>query len=199
MYKVIGLTGGIASGKSTASDYIRSLGFEVLDADVYARKVTEKDSAGYHKIIEAFGTDILDENKEIDRRNLGEIIFNDPEERKKLNGISHPEIRRMMNADQEAFLKHNHVFLDIPLLFENGLDKNCDITITVYVTKENQMERLMERNNLTEKEAASRVNSQMSLDEKKNLSDYVFDNNNDKKELFDQIDEFVEMLKKQQL
>ncbi|SDK70577.1 dephospho-CoA kinase [Lacicoccus qingdaonensis] len=199
MYKVIGLTGGIASGKSTASDYIRSLGFEVLDADVYARKVTEKDSAGYHKIIEAFGTDILDENKEIDRRKLGEIIFNDPEERKKLNGISHPEIRRMMNADQEAFLKHNHVFLDIPLLFENGLDKNCDITITVYVTKENQMERLMERNNLTEKEAASRVNSQMSLDEKKNLSDYVFDNNNDKKELFDQIDEFVEMLKKQQL
>ncbi len=199
MYKVIGLTGGIASGKSTASDYIRSLGFEVLDADVYARKVTEKDSAGYHKIIEAFGTDILDENKEIDRRKLGEIIFNDPKERKKLNGISHPEIRRMMNADQEAFLKHNHVFLDIPLLFENGLDKNCDITITVYVTKENQMERLMERNNLTEKEAASRVNSQMSLDEKKNLSDYVFDNNNDKKELFDQIDEFVEMLKKQQL
>lgn len=199
MYKVIGLTGGIASGKSTASDYIKSLGFEVLDADVYARKVTEKDSAGYHKIIEVFGTDILDENKEIDRRKLGEIIFNDPKERKKLNGISHPEIRRMMNADQEAFLKHNHVFLDIPLLFENGLDKNCDITITVYVTKENQMERLMERNNLTEKEAASRVNSQMSLDEKKDLSDHVFDNNNDQKELYEQIDKFVETLKKQQL
>src|SRR5690625_4129794 len=123
MYKVIGLTGGIASGKSTASDYIRSLGYEVLDADVYARKVTEKDSAGYYKIIEAFGTGILDENKEINRRELGEIIFNDPEERKKLNGISHPEIRRMMNADQEKLLKHNHVFLDIPLLFENGLDK----------------------------------------------------------------------------
>ena len=199
MYKVIGLTGGIASGKSTASDYIRSLGFEVLDADVYARKVTEKDSAGYHKIIEAFGTDILDENKEIDRRKLGEIIFNDPKERKKLNGISHPEIRRMMNADQEAFLKHNHVFLDIPLLFENGLDKNCDITITVYVTKENQMERLMERNNLTEKEAASRVNSQMSLDEKKDLSDHAFDNNGDKKELYNQIDKFVGTLKKQRL
>lgn len=199
MYKVIGLTGGIASGKSTASDYIRSLGYEVLDADVYARKVTKKDSAGYHKIIEAFGTGILDENKEIDRRKLGEIIFNDPEERKKLNGISHPEIRRMMNADQEEILKHNHVFLDIPLLFENGLDKNCDITITVYVTKVNQMDRLMKRNGLTEKEAASRVNSQMSLDEKKNLSSYVFDNNGDKKELFDQIDEFVEMLKKQQL
>ena len=68
---MIGLTGGIASGKSTASDYIRSLGYEVLDADVYARKVTEKDSAGYYKIIEAFGTGILDENKEINRRELG--------------------------------------------------------------------------------------------------------------------------------
>lgn len=199
MYKVVGLTGGIASGKSTASDYIRSLGFEVLDADVYARKVTEKDSAGYHKIIEAFGSDILDENKEIDRKKLGEIIFNNPEERKKLNSISHPEIRRMMNADQDKFVKDNHVFLDIPLLYENGLDKKCDITITVYVTKENQLERLMARNNLTEKEAASRVNSQMSLDEKKNLSDYVFDNNNDKKELYDQIDKFVETLKNQRL
>ncbi|WP_052255959.1 dephospho-CoA kinase [Salinicoccus sp. YB14-2] len=199
MYKVIGLTGGIASGKSTASDYIRSLGFEVLDADVYARKVTERDSAGYHKIIEAFGTDILDGNKEIDRRKLGEIIFNDPEERKKLNSISHPEIRRMMNADQDEFVKQNHVFLDIPLLFENGLDKKCDITITVYVTKENQLERLMVRNELSEKDAVSRVNSQMSLDEKKNLSDYVFDNNNDQKELYEQIDKFVEMLKNHQL
>ncbi len=199
MYKVIGLTGGIASGKSTASDYIRSLGFEVLDADVYARKVTERDSAGYHKIIEAFGTDILDGNKEIDRRKLGEIIFNDPEERKKLNSISHPEIRRMMNADQDEFVKQNHVFLDIPLLFENGLDKKCDITITVYVTKENQLERLMVRNELSKKDAVSRVNSQMSLDEKKNLSDYVFDNNNDQKELYEQIDKFVEMLKNHQL
>lgn len=199
MYKVIGLTGGIASGKSTASDYIRSLGFEVLDADVYARKVTEKNSAGYHKIIEAFGMNILDGNKEIDRRKLGEIIFNDPEERKKLNSISHPEIRRMMNADQDEFVKQNHVFLDIPLLFENGLDKKCDITITVYVTKENQLERLMARNELSEKDALSRVDSQMSLDEKKNLSDYVFDNNNNKKELYEQIDKFVEMLKNHQL
>lgn len=199
MYKVIGLTGGIASGKSTASDYIRSLGFEVLDADIYARKVTEKDSAGYRKIIDVFGMGILDEDKEIDRRKLGEIIFNDPEERKKLNNISHPEIRRMMNADQDEFIKHNHVFLDIPLLFENGLDKKCDITITVYVTKDVQMERLTARNELTEKEAASRVDSQMSLDEKKNLSDHVFDNNGDQKELYNQIDQFVEMLKKQQL
>lgn len=196
MYKVIGLTGGIASGKSTASEYIKSLGFEVLDADIYARKVTEKDSPGYHKIIDAFGPEILDGDEEIDRRKLGEIIFNNPDERKKLNSISHPEIRRMMNADQDKYVKNNHVFLDIPLLFENGLDKKCDITITVHVTKEVQSQRLMARNDLTTEEAASRINSQLSLDEKRNLSDYVFDNNNDEDELYNQIDQFIKILKK---
>ena len=199
MYKVIGLTGGIASGKSTASAYIEEQGFKVLDADVYARKVTEKDSPGYHKIIETFGKDILDDDEEIDRAALGKIIFNDPEERQKLNDISHPEIRRMMNADQDAFLKENHVFLDIPLLFENGLDEKCDLTVTVYVTRENQLERLMSRNGLSEADAAARIDSQMALEEKKILSDRVFDNNGDKENLFRQIDEFLLELQNEEL
>lgn len=199
MYKVIGLTGGIASGKSTASAYIEEQGFKVLDADVYARKVTEKDSPGYHKIIETFGKDILDDDEEIDRAALGKIIFNDPEERQKLNDISHPEIRRMMNADQDAFLKENHVFLDIPLLFENGLDEKCDLTVTVYVTRENQLERLMSRNGLSEADAAARIDSQMALEEKKVLSDRVFDNNGDKENLFRQIDEFLLELQNEEL
>lgn len=199
MYKVIGLTGGIASGKSTASAYIEEQGFKVLDADVYARKVTEKDSPGYHKIIETFGKDILDDDEEIDRAALGKIIFNDPEERQKLNDISHPEIRRMMNVDQDAFLKENHVFLDIPLLFENGLDEKCDLTVTVYVTRENQLERLMSRNGLSEADAAARIDSQMALEEKKVLSDRVFDNNGDKENLFRQIDEFLLELQNEEL
>ena len=199
MYKVIGLTGGIASGKSTASAYIEEQGFKVLDADVYARKVTEKDSPGYHKIIETFGKDILDDDEEIDRAALGKIIFNDPEERQKLNDISHPEIRRMMNADQDAFLKENHVFLDIPLLFENGLDEKCDLTVTVYVTRENQLERLMSRNGLSEADAAARIDSQMALEEKKVLSDRVFDNNGDKENLFRQIDAFLLELQNEEL
>ncbi|CAM4162911.1 dephospho-CoA kinase [Lacicoccus alkaliphilus] len=199
MYKVIGLTGGIASGKSTASAYIEEQGFKVLDADVYARKVTEKGSPGYHKIIDAFGAHILDDDEEIDRAALGKIIFNDPEERQKLNQISHPEIRRMMNADQEAFIKEDHVFLDIPLLFENGLDKKCDLTVTVYVTRENQLDRLMSRNGLNEADAAARINSQMSLDEKKALSDRVFDNNGEEENLFRQIDEFLKELQNEEL
>lgn len=194
MYKVIGLTGGIASGKSTASAYIEEQGFKVLDADVYARKVTEKGSPGYHKIIEAFGTGILDGDGEINRSALGKIIFNDSGERQKLNDISHPEIRRMMNADRDKHVKENHVFLDIPLLFENGLDEQCDMTITVYVTKENQMERLMARNGLSEADAAARIGSQMPLDEKRDLSDRVFDNNGDKSNLFRQIDDFLKEL-----
>lgn len=194
MYKVIGLTGGIASGKSTASAYIEEQGFKVLDADVYARKVTEKNSPGYHRIIETFGTGILDEDGEINRAALGKIIFSDPEERQKLNDISHPEIRRMMDADRDEYVKENHVFLDIPLLFENDLDKQCDMTVTVYVTEENQMARLMARNGLTEEDAAARIGSQMPLDRKKGLSDYVFDNNGSKSDLFRQIDEFLKEL-----
>ncbi len=199
MYKVIGLTGGIASGKSTASAYIEEQGFKVLDADVYARKVTEKDSPGYHRIVETFGTGILDENEEIDRAALGRIIFSDAEERKKLNAISHPEIRRMMNSDQDEFIKENHVFLDIPLLFENGLDKNCDVTVTVYVTQENQMQRLMDRNGLVEADAAARIGSQMALEEKKRLSDRVFDNNGDKENLYRQIDAFLDDLRNEKM
>ncbi|MCD2137132.1 dephospho-CoA kinase [Salinicoccus halitifaciens] len=199
MYKVIGLTGGIASGKSTASAYIEEQGFKVLDADVYARKVTEKGSPGYQRIIEAFGTGILDEDGNIDRPALGRIIFNDPDERQKLNDISHPEIRRMMNADRDEYVKENHVFLDIPLLFENGLDEQCDMTVTVYVTEENQMERLMARNGLTKEDAAARIKSQMPLSEKKKLSDRVFDNNGDKAELFRQIDEFLKELQNDEM
>ena len=199
MYKVIGLTGGIASGKSTASAYIEEQGFKVLDADMYARKVTEKGSPGYQKIIEAFGTGILDEDGNIDRPALGRIIFNDPDERQKLNGISHPEIRRMMNADRDEYVKENHVFLDIPLLFENGLDEQCDMTVTVYVTEENQLKRLMARNRLTKEDAAARIGSQMPLSEKKNLSDRVFDNNGDKAELFRQIDEFLKELQNDEM
>ncbi|SOC39169.1 dephospho-CoA kinase [Salinicoccus kekensis] len=199
MYKVIGLTGGIASGKSTASAYIEEQGFKVLDADVYARKVTEKGSPGYHKIIEAFGNGILDDDGNIDRPALGRIIFNDPDERQKLNDISHPEIRRMMNADRDEYVKENHVFLDIPLLFENGLDKQCDATVTVYVTEENQMERLIERNGLTKEDAAARIGSQMPLSEKKSRSDRVFDNNGDKADLFRQIDEFLKELQNDEM
>lgn len=194
MNKVIGLTGGIASGKSTASDYIKSQGYPVLDADIYSRKALDKGMPGYKKVVDHFGRDILDESFEIDRKKLGQIIFTDKSEREMLNSIVHPEVRRMMNEDQTRFLEESHVFLDIPLLFENGLDKNCDITITVFVNSDVQLARLMARNQLSKLDAKARINSQMSLEEKKKRATYQFDNNGSKTDLYAQINDFLNSL-----
>ncbi|MCC4721563.1 dephospho-CoA kinase [Salinicoccus sp. RF5] len=196
MNYIIGLTGGIASGKSTASDYIRSKGYPVLDADTYAKKATAKGGPAYQGIIDHFGAELLQDDGEIDRRKLGAIVFNDDGERKVLNQLVHPEVRRMMDEDKERLAESGHVFLDIPLLFENGLDRQCDITLTVYVDQETQIERLMERNGFSHSEALSRINSQMPLSEKRDRSDEVLDNSGSKNELYAQIEDFLANIEK---
>ncbi|MFA7744965.1 dephospho-CoA kinase [Salinicoccus roseus] len=196
MNYIIGLTGGIASGKSTASDYIRSKGYPVLDADTYAKKATAKGGPAYQGIINHFGAELLQDDGEIDRRKLGAIVFNDDGERKVLNQLVHPEVRRMMDADKDRLAEEGHVFLDIPLLFENGLDRQCDITLTVYVDQETQIERLMERNGFSHSEALSRINSQMPLSEKRDRSDEVLDNSGSKNELYAQIEDFLANIEK---
>ena len=196
MNYVIGLTGGIASGKSTASDYIRSKGYPVLDADTYAKKATAKGGPAYQGIIDHFGADLLQDDGEIDRRKLGAIVFNDTSEREVLNQLVHPEVRRMMDADKDRLAEEGHVFLDIPLLFENGLDRQCDIALTVYVDQETQIERLMERNGFSHSEALSRINSQMPLSEKRDRSDEVLDNSGSKSELYAQIEDFLANIEK---
>lgn len=192
MYKIIGLTGGIASGKTTVSNYLKERGFTVLDADAYSRKTTAKDGPAIPAIIDAFGEDIVDVNGELNRQKLGAIIFNDNDKRRQLNEIVHPLIREMMNADEQKFIVTGHVFLDIPLLFENGLDERCDFVVTVYVDRQTQMERLMDRNDLTSEEAESRINSQMPLEEKASRSKYRLDNNGDLDSLYVQIDGLIE-------
>lgn len=196
MNYIIGLTGGIASGKSTASDYIRSKGYPVLDADTYAKKATAKGGPAYQGIIDHFGAELLQDDGEIDRRKLGAIVFNDTSEREVLNQLVHPEVRRMMDEDKERLAESGHVFLDIPLLFENGLDRQCDLTLTVYVDQETQIERLMERNGFSHSEALSRINSQMPLSEKRDRSDEVLDNSGSKNELYAQIEDFLANIEK---
>lgn len=196
MNSIIGLTGGIASGKSTASAYIEEKGYPVLDADKYARKATAKSGPSYKGIIQAFGEDVVSEDGEIDRSRLGAIIFKDPGQRKVLNKLVHPEVRRMMNEDRDRLVQDNHVFLDIPLLFENGLDDQCDITLTVYVDESIQKTRLMERNRLTEAEAESRISSQMPLAEKRDKSDFVLDNSGSRANLYEQIEQFLSEIEK---
>lgn len=179
MSLIIGLTGGIASGKSTVSNMFKEMGITVVDADIEARLAVMKGEAAYHKIIEEFGKKILQEDGEIDRQKLGSIIFHEAEKRKILNGIVHPEVRKRMNNQVEA-AKNNReevVVLDIPLLFESKLTYMVEKTILVYVDKETQLQRLMERNNLSITEAQARIQSQMPLADKVKLADAVIDNN----------------------
>ncbi|MEK4013025.1 dephospho-CoA kinase [Peribacillus sp. FSL M8-0224] len=181
MGQIIGITGGIASGKSTVSLYLQELGFTIVDADLASRAVVEPGEEAYHQVVEAFGEDILLTDGNIDRVKLGSIIFNDQEKRLLLNGIVHPAVRNWMRLKTKAALSSGEetVFMDIPLLFESKLTFMVDKTLLIYVDEQVQLERLMNRNGLSETEALARINSQMPLADKKALADAVIDNNGD--------------------
>ncbi|MED3994316.1 dephospho-CoA kinase [Peribacillus frigoritolerans] len=181
MGQIIGITGGIASGKSTVSLYLQELGFTIVDADLASRAVVEPGEEAYHQVVKAFGEDILLTNGNIDRVKLGSIIFNDQEKRLLLNGIVHPAVRNWMRLKTEAALSSGEetVFMDIPLLFESKLTFMVDKTLLIYVDEQVQLKRLMNRNGLSETEALARINSQMPLADKKALADAVIDNNGD--------------------
>lgn len=181
MGQIIGITGGIASGKSTVSLYLQELGFTIVDADLASRAVVEPGEEAYYQVVKAFGEDILLTDGNIDRVKLGSIIFNDQEKRLLLNGIVHPAVRNWMRLKTEAALSSGEetVFMDIPLLFESKLTFMVDKTLLIYVDEQVQLKRLMNRNGLSETEALARINSQMPLADKKALADAVIDNNGD--------------------
>lgn len=179
MALIIGLTGGIASGKSTVSQMLLDLGIPVIDADVEARKVVGKGEKAYERIIETFGSEILTAAGDIDRVKLGSIVFHDEDKRLQLNAIVHPAVRERMNDEKVKHLDlgSNVVVLDIPLLFESKLTHMVEKIILVYVDAEVQLKRLISRNQLIESEAMARIQSQMPLIEKIKLADAVIDNN----------------------
>ena len=179
MSLVIGLTGGIASGKSTVSNMLKEMSITVIDADVEARLAVMEGEPAYKQIIAEFGDGILLENGEIDRQKLGAIIFHQADKRQRLNEITHPEVRRRMLEQVETAKRNNEevVILDIPLLFESNLTAMVEKTILVYVDSDIQLQRLVERNNLTNADAQARISSQMPLSEKIKLADAVINNN----------------------
>ncbi|KZZ85939.1 dephospho-CoA kinase [Bacillus sp. SJS] len=189
MTLVIGLTGGIASGKSTVSSLLKELGFPVVDADVIAKEAVDQGKPAYSKIAEVFGHHVLQPDGSIDRTKLGSVIFADPEKRNILNGIVHPEVRKEMIRQRDELIQQGSkaVILDIPLLFESKLAHFADKSLLVYVTPETQLERLMKRNGYSQKEAQQRIDSQMPLDEKKSLADEVLDNNGTREETESQL------------
>jgi dephospho-CoA kinase len=194
MSLVIGLTGGIASGKSTVSNMLKEMNITVIDADVEARLAVEKGEPAYQKIVAEFGDDIVLPDGDIDRQKLGSIIFHNAEKRQLLNSIVHPEVRKRMNDQVEAARTRAEqvIILDIPLLFESKLTYMVEKTILVYVDREIQLKRLMERNDLSLEDAEARIKSQMPLSEKVALSDAVINNNGSTTETKKQV---IEVLK----
>ncbi|CAN3366769.1 dephospho-CoA kinase Cab5p [Diutina catenulata] len=180
---IIGLTGGIASGKSTVSNELKNTrGLTVVDADLIARQVVEPGRPAYRKLIAAFADvdDLTLANGELNRPALGKAVFGHPERLKVLNGITHPAVRReIFKQIVSAYLRVNQmVVLDVPLLFEAGLDKVCGVTISVSTASDTQISRLLARNpELSREDAEKRISSQMSSEVRNGRADIVLDNN----------------------
>ncbi|KAF7204294.1 dephospho-CoA kinase domain-containing protein [Nothobranchius furzeri] len=187
---LVGLTGGIASGKSTVSSMLRELGCPVIDADVVARKVVEPHTPAYSRIVYHFGPEILLENGEIDRQKLGQLIFADEEKRRLLNSITHPEIHKAMLKEILFFFLrgYRYVVLDVPLLFETRrLTKFLTHTVVVYCDPATQLQRLVQRDGLTQEQAKQRVAAQMPLNEKRGLASHVIENSGGREETHRQV------------
>ncbi|KAI5425035.1 dephospho-CoA kinase [Lathyrus oleraceus] len=176
--RIVGLTGGIASGKSTVSNLFKSHDIPVVDADVVAREALKKDSGGWKKVVAAFGEEILLDNGEVNRPRLGQIVFADPDKRQFLNRLLAPYISSGIFWEVgKLWLKgYKVIVLDVPLLFEAKIDKFTTPIIVVWVDPETQIQRLLARDKSSEEDGRNRVNAQMPLDDKKSKADIVIDN-----------------------
>ncbi len=178
---IIGLTGSIASGKSTVARMLEGYRLPIVDADLVARQVVEPGTETLAKIAQAFGEEVIKEDGTMDREKVGLIIFHDPAKRKMLNDIIHPAIRVEMIRQRDDYLKQGapHVVMDIPLLFESKLQHFVDKILVVSVKEDIQLERLMKRNNLSEEEARARIASQLPMSVKEQGAHAVIYNNLD--------------------
>jgi len=175
--KVLGLTGGIGSGKSMVASMFANLGAEVIDADQLAREVVEPGQPALEEIATAFGSDVLMPDGRLDRGKLGRIIFADPVARARLNAITHPRIQERMAAEMaRRGSRPGLLIVDIPLLYENDRASTVEAVIVVWVDLKTQLRRLNERDGLTADEARQRIAAQMPLDEKRARADLVVDN-----------------------
>ena len=190
----IGITGSIACGKSTVSDYLIDKGYTIIDADKLGHVALTSDDVK-RKLAEKFGDEIL-ENNEISREKLGKLVFGNDDNLKILNSIIHPKIKELILKLQEEHKDEDLVFLDIALLYEANFVDLVEKVAVVYVDEDVQLERLMTRNSLSKEEAVKRIESQMSPREKASLGDFVINNSYSKEDTFQQIDEILEKLKR---
>jgi len=192
---IVGLTGGIACGKTTVAGMFRRLGAHVIDADSIGHELLKKGSPVYARLVEEFGEGVLDEEGNVSREKLGRIVFSDPERRRRLNEIVHPVIvekalrlaRELAEADPEGV-----VVIEAPLLFEVGMDGEVDVTVAVVADEELQVERQLERwrrmgRKADRREAISRIRAQMPASEKAKRADFVIENNGTVRELWERV------------
>lgn len=196
--KLIGLTGGIASGKTTVKNILTDKLYIVIDADIISREVVEIGKSGYYEVIEYFGSDILDKSMNIDRKKLADIVFNDVIKRKKLEDILYPYITKEMLEQIHNKCKNNVevVFIDIPLLFENKnyiLDSGIkfDQIWLIYCDKKTQLKRLIVRDNISIEKANLIIDAQMDMEDKKEMVDIIIENMSTKERLIEQIDKCI--------
>ena len=191
--KIVGLTGGISSGKSTVSSYLKQLKIPVIDADEVARKVVEPNSQGAREIRKTFGSDVFEEDGSLNRQKLGALIFSNAENRQKLDDLLQPLIKIMILNEIEEYRQKGEtmIVLDLPLLFEKHYEKLCEEIIVVYVPRELQLERLMKRNQYTKQEALSRIDSQLSIEEKRKRATVLLDNQGTVQQLYQQVEQWL--------
>ncbi|WP_026832349.1 MULTISPECIES: dephospho-CoA kinase [Exiguobacterium] len=194
----VGLTGGIATGKSTVSAYLKQQDIPVIDADLVARQVIEPTGLAYPEVKAAFPTAFID--GQLVRSKLGDIIFHDNEKRLLLNKLMHPKIREQMLelASQYEQSGHSLIVFDIPLLLEGDWKQLVDQVVVVYCNASLQKERLMERNQLSAEEAQARIDSQLDIEQKKRLADHVLWNEGKREALYQQIDTWLKSVQDKQ-
>ena len=191
---ILGLTGGIGTGKSTVVNMLKEKGIPVVDTDLISREVIE-----YPEIIEKIkleiSNEVFDFNNKLDRKKMSEIVFENQEKLKKLNKIMHPEILKKM-WDEVEELKKNYkiIVVDVPLLFEINMEKEVDKILLIYASKEIQLKRIMERDGRTREEAVKIISSQMPLYKKREKSDYIIQNNDSLEKLEKNLDKIVQKL-----
>ena len=193
MGKIIGITGGIASGKSTVTNFLRQKGFQVVDADALVHQLQKPGGRLYQVLVQHFGQDIVSENGELNRPLLASLIFSKPEEREWSRITQGEIIREELATLRDQLAQTEEIFfMDIPLLFEQDYVSWFDETWLVYVDRDVQVERLMKRDHLSKEEAESRLAAQWPLEKKKDLASHVLDNNGNQEQLLTQVSILLE-------
>ena len=188
MAKIIGITGGIASGKSTVTEFLRENGFEVVDADAHVHQLQKPGGRLYRILVDHFGEKILLENGELNRPLLASLIFSNSEEQEWSKETQGQIIREELGSLRDKLAQTEDLFfMDIPLLFEQEYASWFDETWLVYVSRDTQLDRLMKRDYLTIEDAQARLASQWSLEEKKRLASHILDNNGSREQLLSQV------------